>query len=168
MLMTLSLISWLLAIIFIVLSHPLSLGLMLFFLTIIMSMLTGLFFMNFWFSYILFLIMVGGLLVLLMYMTSVASNEKFKFSFKILLMFSMCLLILFTALLLDDMFNLPLISGADLQLMTQAPMMNIHMNKYFNQPGIPIMFFLMIYLLVTLIIVVKITDFSFGPLRQMF
>merc|ERR1712221_33590 len=60
------------------LSHPLAIGLALLSQTILICLITGLSSSSFWFSYILFLIFLGGMLVLFIYVTSLASNEIFK------------------------------------------------------------------------------------------
>lgn len=44
----------------------------------------------------------------------------------------------------------------------------ISINKYIVYPNIIIYFILMIYLLITLIAIVKITKINYGPLRQKF
>nr|ALI86981.1 NADH dehydrogenase subunit 6 [Cryptolestes turcicus] len=49
---------------FMFLNHPLSMGLMLLLQTICISILSGIMMINFWYSYMIFLIMIGGMLVL--------------------------------------------------------------------------------------------------------
>lgn len=66
------------ALIFLNLSHPVALGLVLILHTLLISGVTGLVAGNFWFSYVLFLVFLGGVLVLFIYITSLASNEKFN------------------------------------------------------------------------------------------
>lgn len=66
------------ALIFINLKHPVALGLTLILHTLLISGVTGLAVGNFWFSYVLFLVFLGGVLVLFIYITSLASNEKFS------------------------------------------------------------------------------------------
>jgi NADH-ubiquinone oxidoreductase chain 6 len=65
---------------FIALGHPISIAVTLILHTLIVGGLTGILSNNFWFSYILFLVFLGGVLVLFIYMTRLASNEKFGFS----------------------------------------------------------------------------------------
>nr|YP_010936648.1 NADH dehydrogenase subunit 6 [Sophrops peronosporus]WKW91617.1 NADH dehydrogenase subunit 6 [Sophrops peronosporus] len=161
-LMTISLIS---AITFIMLKHPLSLGLMLLIQTITVALTMGFFNLNFWYSYLLFLVMIGGMLVLFIYMTSVASNEKFNFSIKITLMILfLSLMSLFLMMLIDPYFSN--INNLNIESLSTNSSYILSLNKFLNEPLIIVMFLLIIYLLITLIAVVKITDIKSGPLRQ--
>nr|YP_009468950.1 NADH dehydrogenase subunit 6 [Changeondelphax velitchkovskyi]AVC55491.1 NADH dehydrogenase subunit 6 [Changeondelphax velitchkovskyi] len=77
------------------LNHPISLGTML----MIQSMTTGLFTIlltkNSWYSMILFITFSSGLMIMFMYMSSISSNEKFKWSMKIFIMLLILMIILF-------------------------------------------------------------------------
>nr|APX39452.1 NADH dehydrogenase subunit 6 [Chrysolina hyperici] len=159
---------FLFSLIFMFLMHPMSLGLILLLQTIMISVITGMMNYNFWFSYILFLIMVGGMLILFMYMTSVASNEKFKFSTNImkLIILSMTFIILFT--ITDQFYYSFHMNMIDLMNQNFFKNMNLSMNKYMNFPNNLIIYMMILYLFITLIMVVKITSFSYGPLRQKF
>nr|UAM91031.1 NADH dehydrogenase subunit 6 [Holotrichia niponensis] len=165
MLMTLMIISLISAITFIFLKHPLSMGSILLIQTIIISLSMGFFNLNFWYSYILFLVMVGGMLVLFIYMTSIASNEKFTFSIKILLLVTFLVLIgLFAIAMMDPYFsNINNLAPMSLNSNNEY---TLSLNKFFNAPLNMMMFLLIIYLLITLIAVVKIVNIKKGPLRQ--
>nr|YP_010728564.1 NADH dehydrogenase subunit 6 [Helota yehi]WEA76650.1 NADH dehydrogenase subunit 6 [Helota yehi] len=151
--------------IFMFLNHPLSFGLILLIQSILISLSTGLMYYNFWFSYILFLIMVGGMLILFIYMTSIASNEKFKFSMKMFFFTCMSLSMIFVINLFFDQYFAYYMS-----IMTQNFMFinNYSMSKFINFPNNLILFTIINYLLLTLIAVVKISKIEYGPLRQMF
>nr|YP_010137197.1 NADH dehydrogenase subunit 6 [Apriona germarii]QWM97269.1 NADH dehydrogenase subunit 6 [Apriona germarii] len=153
------------ALIFIFLTHPLSFGLILLLETILISMLSGLMNFNYWYSYILFLIMIGGMLILFIYMTSVASNEKFKFSNKIF-MLSIFILLFFSLFILLDEYFLNTFLLTDLFNQNQNFNFKMSLNKFFIWPMNMIFFLMINYLLVTLIMVVKITNIQYGPLRQ--
>nr|AXS65277.1 NADH dehydrogenase subunit 6 [Cerambycidae sp. 6 KM-2017] len=159
--------SILMSIIFPLVNHPLTLGLILLIQTIIISLITGLMNLNFWFSYIVFLIMVGGMLILFIYMTSIASNEKFKFSSK-LFMLMMPLTIIMTMFLLMDKFlmNTSMINYELINQTLNTPNFNLTLNKFVNWPLNMNFMLIIIYLLITLIMVVKITNIQYGPLRQ--
>nr|APX39807.1 NADH dehydrogenase subunit 6 [Gonioctena aegrota] len=156
------------SIIFLFLNHPLSFGLILLLQSIMISCMTGFMNLNFWYSYILFLIMVGGMLVLFIYMTSIASNEKFKFSFKIFMMMLFMLLLLMMLLFTDNFYYSLLMKMMDISNQNSLPNNYLSMNKYINFPNNFIMFMMILYLFITLIMVVKITNLNYGPLRQKF
>nr|ARH54829.1 NADH dehydrogenase subunit 6 [Trigonopterus sp. 6 AH-2016] len=158
--------SWMFSILFMTLNHPLSLGGLLLTQTILMALMTGFFFLNFWFSYILFLVMIGGMLVMFIYMTSIASNEKFKMPKKsMIFVFTSTPIIIPMLFLTDNFFPLQLSLFSSMNLFN-SQIKNLCMNKYFNYPGMLMLICLMIYLLITLIAIVKITDKTSGTLRQ--
>nr|YP_009462889.1 NADH dehydrogenase subunit 6 [Biomphalaria straminea]AUW35087.1 NADH dehydrogenase subunit 6 [Biomphalaria straminea] len=69
-------------------SSPVSLGISLFFTSVFVVMIMSIFF-NMWYSYILFLVYIGGLLVLFIYMCMMSSNEKFHFKLVVLYLLPM-------------------------------------------------------------------------------
>nr|WRO44803.1 NADH dehydrogenase subunit 6 [Habronychus chaoi] len=148
------------------LKHPLTMGLNLLFQTIVIAMITGLMSLNFWISYLLFLVMVGGMLILFMYMTSIASNEKFKFSKP--LMITSFLLITFMILFVimnpkEEFFPFKNIDSIEFLKFSTYEMSP---NKYFINNSKFILSILIIYLFITLIAIVNISSNSSGPLRQ--
>nr|QWB85648.1 NADH dehydrogenase subunit 6 [Tragosoma depsarium] len=154
------------SIFFLFLNHPLSFGLILLIQTILVSLITGMMNYNFWFSYILFLIMVGGMLILFIYMTSVASNEKFKFSSKLLMLLFLFMIMIPGIILADHFFFNYSMFTYDIISQSSWPENSKSMNKFMNKPLNYNLFMMIIYLLITLIMVVKITNFQSGPLRQ--
>nr|YP_009560647.1 NADH dehydrogenase subunit 6 [Liriomyza chinensis]AWX34635.1 NADH dehydrogenase subunit 6 [Liriomyza chinensis] len=158
--------------IFLQMNHPLAMGLMLLIQTVLMSLLTGLLAKTFWFSYILFLIFLGGMLVLFIYTTSLASNEMFSFSTKLMLNSMTWFLILSLMILLIDKTylysffeNLEMSQMNEMKLLTQENTINMH--KLYNYPTNTTTILIMNYLLITMIATVKITKIYFGPLRMM-
>ena len=145
--------------------HPLSMGLTLLIQTILISLTAGLSTYSYWFSYILFIIFLGGMLVLFIYVTSLASNEAFSFSYSTLA-FSLTILFFLFPLTLgwDYFFN-----GFTAQLPLSS--LNIETSNVFiiswiySTNLITFTLFIIIYLLLTLIVVVKITNLFKGPLR---
>nr|YP_009712002.1 NADH dehydrogenase subunit 6 [Epicauta impressicornis]QGA73706.1 NADH dehydrogenase subunit 6 [Epicauta impressicornis] len=150
------------SILFMFLSHPLSLGLTLIIQTSIISMMTGKMCFNFWFSYILFLIMIGGMLILFIYMTSVASNEKFSFSAKLTIFMLMMITLMTTYSFFYNNLD-PMIHNDMMNY--QKNLLNISMIKYTYIPMNIMLTFMIIYLFITLTAVVKIINKKFGPLR---
>nr|ARH54543.1 NADH dehydrogenase subunit 6 [Ontholestes tessellatus] len=154
------------SVLFIFLNHPLSMGITMLMQAILVALISGLLNLNFWFSYILFLIMIGGMLVLFIYMTSIASNEKFKFSNILLLfMISMFFIAMIGYMAIDNLFFYMISYSENLHSSFNY---NTNLNKFLNYPSNIILFMMIIYLFITLIAVVKITDIKFGPLREKF
>nr|AML25564.1 NADH dehydrogenase subunit 6 [Anobiinae sp. BMNH 1274383] len=152
--------------IMIFMKHPMSMGMTLLFQTIIITMITGIMNQNFWFSYILFLIMVGGMLILFTYMTSIASNEKFKFSNKFMY-YSLMAFTLITLFLIFNNNDLLINMFMNKESLISTFKFSFMLSKFLNFPFNLLMYMMILYLLITLIIVVKITNIKIGPLRQM-
>nr|ATN41239.1 NADH dehydrogenase subunit 6 [Endopterygota sp. 24 LC-2017] len=158
--------------IFMQMSHPLALGLMLLFQTTCVCMITGLINSSFWFSYILFLIFLGGMLVLFIYVTSLASNEMFSLSMKLTFISLMSFLLLICISLIIDKSSLaPFIQNNEMNSISSLHSYfsenSLNLNKLYNYPTNLITILLMNYLLIALIAIVKITKMFFGPLRFM-
>nr|YP_010946736.1 NADH dehydrogenase subunit 6 [Panesthia strelkovi]WGO57467.1 NADH dehydrogenase subunit 6 [Panesthia strelkovi] len=157
-------LSSLLSISFTQMNHPLAMGLILLTQTIMISMITGMSTQSFWFSYILFLIFIGGMLVLFIYITSLASNEMFILSTKLLcfLMFITPPMMIFMKMNPSSMINQESWMFTTINNSTSFPLL-----KLYNYPTGIMTIMMAIYLLITLIAVVKITNIFKGPLRQM-
>nr|AMW67992.1 NADH dehydrogenase subunit 6 [Stenosialis australiensis] len=155
---------------FIQLSHPLAMGLCLLFQTILISFITGMIIQTFWFSYILFLVMLGGMLVLFIYVTTLASNEIFSINsnnFIILFIFSMLLMLIFfdkTLWNINNVYIDMLNTNNNYFIMNMEN--SFELLKLYNKPTMNMTLILVNYLLLTLIIIVKITNIFSGPLRQ--
>nr|QVT11165.1 NADH dehydrogenase subunit 6 [Rhagoletis pomonella] len=158
--------------IFMQMNHPLAMGLMLLIQTLQICLITGLMAKSFWFSYILFLIFLGGMLVLFIYVTSLASNEMFSFSMKLTTIYLM-IFILFTimSLMLDKSLILTFLENNEMTTMNNINLFmeenSLNLNKLYNFPTNLMTILLMNYLLITLIAVVKLTKLFYGPLRLM-
>nr|WHE42557.1 NADH dehydrogenase subunit 6 [Habroloma sp.] len=146
---------------FLLMKHPLSMGFNLLIQTIMIALMSGLMNYNFWYSYILFLVMVGGMLVLFIYMTSISSNEKFSFKKSWMIMWiTFIIMIVFLSKYSQELSN-ELISWNQMNMNWKNSL-----NKYFMFPQNMMLIMLMIYLFITLIAVVKITKIEYGPLRN--
>nr|YP_009563690.1 NADH dehydrogenase subunit 6 [Eristalis tenax]QAX27168.1 NADH dehydrogenase subunit 6 [Eristalis tenax]UXG18987.1 NADH dehydrogenase subunit 6 [Eristalis tenax] len=158
--------------IFLQMNHPLSMGLMLLIQTIMVCCITGLMTKSFWFSYILFLIFIGGMLVLFIYMTSLASNEMFTLSMKMTLISTISLLILLTMIFFMDKMLLSFNSmnnemNSITNLNSYMTENSINLIKLYNYPSNMITILLINYLLITMIASIKITKLFYGPIRSM-
>nr|UXW93487.1 NADH dehydrogenase subunit 6 [Runaria sp. 'striata'] len=174
MTMMLMFLSIILTIMFCFNIHPLSMGLILLIQSIMVSIITGLYNTTFWYSYILFIIMVGSMLILFLYVISISSNEKFLMPKKMNLMIMFMMLTIY----LIYMFNQDLMMMATKMLSKDmTPMPNndynfnlnfMSLNKLYNTPSNLMIMLMMFYLLFTLMIVVKIIKFNSSSLRKKF
>nr|UEK24796.1 NADH dehydrogenase subunit 6 [Potamanthellus edmundsi] len=149
-------------------THPLAMGLILLLQTTLTAITSGLMAPSFWFSYILFLVFLGGMLVLFIYVTSLASNEMFSFSPKMII-FSyifMTTMFLFFFLMDPSLFNyfLTILNDNNNLLMHDNMIWTLTLKLYSSTSYI-ITSILIFYLFLTLIAVVNITQIQEGPLR---
>nr|YP_010262130.1 NADH dehydrogenase subunit 6 [Esanthelphusa dugasti]UIB42737.1 NADH dehydrogenase subunit 6 [Esanthelphusa dugasti] len=156
-----------LSLLFTFLNHPLSMGLTLLVQTIIISIFVGFFTFSFWFSYILFLIFLGGLLVLFIYVASLASNEKFSFSLSMMLIMMTFMIIMMTFYMSLDLILIPNLSNLSTSSILPLISTQFFMSWIFNYPSLYFTIMIILYLLFTLIVVVKITNLVKSPLRLM-
>nr|URX54484.1 NADH dehydrogenase subunit 6 [Neotermes sp. 8 AB-2022a] len=143
-------------------NHPLAMGMMLLLQTMMTCLISGLMHQSFWFQYILFMVFVGGMLVLFIYMASLASNEMFSLSTKMMVMTTMMIM---TMSIIKDQ---TMINSSEMnlyELMTKNEIITMT-SKLYNQPNGTLTILMALYLLMTLIVVVKVTNVSKGPLRQ--
>nr|UXW93474.1 NADH dehydrogenase subunit 6 [Blasticotoma sp. 'minuta'] len=163
-----------LTIMFCFLNHPLSMGLTLLTQSIIISMIINMHSNTSWFSYILFLIMVGSMLIMFLYIISISSNEKFillstKISF-IPISFMMISLLMMSYMDQDflmytkSMHPKEISQMASYEFNTNLNFMSL--NKLYNTPTNLMTIMMMFYLLFTLIIIVKIIKINASPLRK--
>nr|UGY85186.1 NADH dehydrogenase subunit 6 [Pseudoglomeris magnifica] len=156
-------ISMMLSLLFMQMNYPMALGLILLIQTVVISTVTGMMSQFFWFSYTLFLVFLGGMLILFIYVTSLVSNETISMStMMIMINFIMFLLLMLMNSSWLNMINLESLNF--LMMNNELPLLLI---KIYNQPSGIITIMLAMYLFITLIAVVKITSISKGPLRQM-
>nr|YP_009973292.1 NADH dehydrogenase subunit 6 [Chinapotamon maolanense]QNH92743.1 NADH dehydrogenase subunit 6 [Chinapotamon maolanense] len=155
----------LLSILFTRMMHPLAMGLNLLIQTIVISFSASLATFSFWFSYVLFLIFLGGMLVLFIYVASLASNEIFLPSLTFFIMFLiLTILLCFSFFFLDTVLissfsNLP---NSSINFLSSTA----HITSWiFNTPSMFFTLFIISYLLLTLLVVVKIINLFKGPLR---
>nr|YP_009045296.1 NADH dehydrogenase subunit 6 [Neptis soma]AHA03647.1 NADH dehydrogenase subunit 6 [Neptis soma] len=170
MMLSLTLIFFSISLFFI--NHPLAMGLLILVQTLLTCLLSGMMINTYWFSYILFLIFLGGLLVLFIYVSSVASNEMFKISFMNKFMFSFIFLILIFSFNLKNNLNWMNFSFNDEMnnffntFLFFNNEFNFNLSKLYNKQTYLLMMMMIIYLFITLIAIVKITNIFFGPLRS--
>nr|QLM01552.1 NADH dehydrogenase subunit 6 [Palaemon varians] len=155
------------ALCFTFMAHPLALGLTLIVQTILVCIMNSLLSGLSWFSYILFLVFLGATLVLFIYVASLASNEIFKVT-------PIMTLILLTPLLTLPpafMFDVSVIPGKELlesSFITYPQEFSgaqVKLNNMYSPVSANLTGLIILYLLLTLVVVVKLSSSFFGPLR---
>uniref|UniRef100_A0AAU6PC27 NADH dehydrogenase subunit 6 n=1 Tax=Laticorona longa TaxID=3133674 RepID=A0AAU6PC27_9HEMI len=142
-------------------TNPISMGLLLTFYSFLISFFIGSIMLTSWFCIIIILVMVGGLLIIFMYISSISSNEKFKFNLFLFYLFFMV-----SFFYLDEMFfeNQTLdVSGmgSEIDLLESFSMV-----KLYNNSCNMLTFFMIIYLIFTMIVVSFVVKHHKGPLRS--
>nr|YP_010022120.1 NADH dehydrogenase subunit 6 [Allonychiurus kimi]QOL12122.1 NADH dehydrogenase subunit 6 [Allonychiurus kimi] len=151
------LMSIMLSLSFFFINHPIALVLIILLQTINLCMVIFMFTFFSWFSLILFLIFMGGLMVLFIYISSLASNEKFIINFKLL----MIILLISTPLL----FFLKQMNFQSLFLEHMNFKSSIYLvySNFLMKPTLMVM----MYLLITLIFSVNIIKLYEAPIRSL-
>nr|YP_009643516.1 NADH dehydrogenase subunit 6 [Antilochus russus]APO08959.1 NADH dehydrogenase subunit 6 [Antilochus russus] len=138
--------------------HPISLGIMTIIQTFNIAMMMGMIMGSFWFSYIIIIVMLSGMLVLFIYMASIASNEKFQTPIKLLLGLSM---VTISSLLMQSMnppFYMDFNKQQSVSNMEPVMLMNM-MNNY------KMIIMMVVYLFFSMAVISMIVNISEGPLR---
>nr|QOL00761.1 NADH dehydrogenase subunit 6 [Teleogryllus infernalis] len=151
----------------IMMNHPLAITMLIIMQTIMICLTTGSISYSFWFSYILFIHFLGGMLVLFIYITSLASNEMFQLPTKTMLIFMILISTLMMVLINNNHLLLNLLKNESfMNNSINLSLESNNLNQLYNYPNFSLTILTIIYLLITLIIIVKITSFQEGPLRQ--
>nr|YP_009517346.1 NADH dehydrogenase subunit 6 [Histia rhodope]AXO78697.1 NADH dehydrogenase subunit 6 [Histia rhodope]UNO31881.1 NADH dehydrogenase subunit 6 [Histia rhodope] len=156
------------------LTHPLSMGLFILLQTMLICILSGMMIKTYWFSYILFLTFLGGLLVLFIYVSSIASNEMFNMNMKMKITFLYLIMFFFmiSMFMMNNLKYMNFYFNSDMEIYFNLNFFNnenkMNLTKLYNSQTFYLMMMLIIYLFITLISVVKITNISYGPIRSNF
>nr|QWC54922.1 NADH dehydrogenase subunit 6 [Megalothorax incertus] len=143
------------ATLFLFLVNPLSMTALLIILTVLSCLLINLTVAKAWLPFMLFLIYVGGMMVLFIYITSLTANSLFLFNKKTL--------ILLTSLILTGCSTPIFFSSTKSSTIfspSEAPIL-----KIFSSSSIIPMPSIMMYLLIILFLVTIITSLNQAPLR---
>nr|YP_009307642.1 NADH dehydrogenase subunit 6 [Curvipennis wixiensis]AOR82460.1 NADH dehydrogenase subunit 6 [Curvipennis wixiensis] len=156
---------------FIKLNHPMSMMLFIILQTFLIGLMIGTMMESFWLSYILFLTFLGGMLVLFIYITSIASNEMFQPKL-IIMMFSVVLwmIIMMIMMMLDKTMFMDFFKNTEIMNINNLinyQEMTFSLEKLYMNPPLIITMMMMIYLFLALLAVVKITNINQGPIRKM-
>nr|YP_010478239.1 NADH dehydrogenase subunit 6 [Nesophrosyne sp. 281 GMB-2012]UVI59683.1 NADH dehydrogenase subunit 6 [Nesophrosyne sp. 281 GMB-2012] len=141
-----------------VLKTPMSMGIMLLVLTSTSTILMAHILTTAWIPMIMFLMFIGGLLILFMYMSSIASNEKFSTNILLTMIPIIAMTMPMEGVMVETMMDESLSSCMLID--------GISMTKIYNKKTFIITIFMFMYLLMSMIVVTKIIKIFKGPLRS--
>nr|YP_010478356.1 NADH dehydrogenase subunit 6 [Nesophrosyne sp. 242 GMB-2012]UVI59800.1 NADH dehydrogenase subunit 6 [Nesophrosyne sp. 242 GMB-2012] len=141
-----------------VLKTPMSMGIMLLVLTSTSTILMAQILTTTWISMIMFLMFIGGLLILFMYMSSIASNEKFTTNILLTIIPIIAMTMPVEGMMIEALMDENLLSYMSID--------SISMTKIYNKKTFIITIFMFMYLLMSMIVVTKIIKIFKGPLRS--
>uniref|UniRef100_UPI0030FE1485 NADH dehydrogenase subunit 6 n=1 Tax=Chauliops zhengi TaxID=2936724 RepID=UPI0030FE1485 len=153
---TMTMLLMIVSLMFLFSKHPLTMAIIVILHTLMIAMITGMILSSFWFSYIVLIIMLSGMLVLFIYMASIASNEKFYPSVKLSI-------IIMTAMMIITM--MPMYSNTEFNKINYNNSMSIMWNNLFNT-NMNLTIIMVMYLFFSMMTVSKIVNIQEGPLRM--
>nr|ATL58815.1 NADH dehydrogenase subunit 6 [Stephanitis chinensis] len=153
---TLIIVMIIMSTLFLKLTTPLSMVITLILQTLLISVISSIMISSFWYSYMLILIMISGLLILFMYMASIASNEKFYMSNKLILY-----------MILTGMYMKYMAPKMNYE-MKISTMINqeIIMSKMFNYKFIITTILMMLLLFMMMVVISFLVSSNEGPMRK--
>nr|UAT98627.1 NADH dehydrogenase subunit 6 [Pyrops spinolae] len=147
------------------LKHPLSMGFMLMVQTATLCAYQSTMASTPWYLYVLFLTTVGGLMIMFMYMASIASNEKFNLSIKMTMMWMvmgmMMILLTNTDLTMEHIYKM---TETKLQMTEMSEEKST--SKFFMMNKMNITMTMMMILIMTMVSVTNISSTFEGPLKK--
>nr|YP_010614343.1 NADH dehydrogenase subunit 6 [Dalbulus maidis]WAS32277.1 NADH dehydrogenase subunit 6 [Dalbulus maidis] len=137
---------------------PISMGMLLLMQTMMTTMLISMTSNTSWMTMVIFLMMIGGMLILFMYMSSVAGNEKFTNNYK-----TSFIVMLMLMLPLEELMNEMNINEFQNSYINNE---SITFMKIYNKKTMNITLMMFMYMYLTMIVVTKIVKIHKGPLRS--
>nr|YP_011036716.1 NADH dehydrogenase subunit 6 [Xestocephalus iguchii]WRK21320.1 NADH dehydrogenase subunit 6 [Xestocephalus iguchii] len=138
---------------------PMSMGMLLIIQTMIMTMIMNKTCTSSWFALMTFLMMIGGMMIIIMYMTSITSNEKFKMN--IVITTTMIIM-----MLISEELMMELQINENQEMIYMMNMEKTSMIKMYNNKSMSLTLIMIMYLLLTMISISKIIKHNKGPLRS--
>nr|QGZ10086.1 NADH dehydrogenase subunit 6 [Oncopsis nigrofasciata] len=142
-----------------IMKTPMSMGTILLMQTMLTTLLMNKMMLTAWFPMVTFLMMIGGMMVLFMYMSSIASNEKFSMNLNLTLIFVLMIIYMEELMLENQLNEFQTINLTETQE-------TLSMMKLYNKKSMMITMFMVLFLLLTMISVSKIVLHHKGPLRM--
>jgi len=145
--------------IFIFIFHPLAIIFVLIIQTTLISLIIYFLTQFPWFSYTLILVFLGGILILFIYISNIASNEIFKPNLKIFIPLLRAPFITFLVK------NFPQNYRKERNNIEAFDFSNLIVLKPYSDSILPVTILIALYIILTLLAVVKISKIAQGPLR---
>nr|AXI98659.1 NADH dehydrogenase subunit 6 [Pseudoniphargus multidens] len=164
MTLLLSSLSLVISVVFLFTISPLFLSLLIILQTITLAIIINMITMTSWFSFMLIMIYLSGMMVIFIYVSSMASNELF-FPNNYMLAPLFTVFTIAAALTYSHMLDAPSDYTNELNLILTKITIFKTMKMY-SKPLFIMTILLIIYLLLAMIMVSKNSSFSYGPLRS--
>nr|AXI98555.1 NADH dehydrogenase subunit 6 [Pseudoniphargus cupicola] len=164
MTLLLSSLSLVVSVMFLLTIAPLFMSLLIILQTITLAIIINMITMTSWFSFMLVMIYLSGMMVIFIYVSSMASNELF-FPNNYLLAPLFIIFAITTALVSNYMLGSPSDYTNELNLILTKITIFKTMKMY-SKPLFIMTILLILYLLLAMIMVSKNSSFSYGPLRS--
>nr|AOR07214.1 NADH dehydrogenase subunit 6 [Mesenchytraeus antaeus] len=134
--------------------NPLTMGLLILMLALLLS-ITFAMSMSSWIALLIFLIYIGGMLVMFSYFVAITPNQNLSVMVLLSMLISSIITLMFIAYTLDMLTPINTMYTSQINIMYE---------KY----NIPILIMLALILLFTMVVVVKVSIHNKGPLRPFF
>nr|YP_007026840.1 NADH dehydrogenase subunit 6 [Metacrangonyx goulmimensis]CCI69530.1 NADH dehydrogenase subunit 6 [Metacrangonyx goulmimensis] len=159
----LSFLTYILVITFFYSQHPLFMSTTIALQSILISTTIYLFSSTSWFGYLLFMIFLSGMMIILVYVSSLASNMLMKYFSLDLSVYAMFLTLALSFFFVSQKANIFYDNNASF---SNSPNLVIVAGKIYSSETYLFTILIISYLLVVLILVVKNSFFTKGPLRS--
>nr|AHX97843.1 NADH dehydrogenase subunit 6 [Afrocampsis griseosetosus] len=152
--------------------HPLILSLVLIIYTLILSIKLNYLNNSYWYSYVIYLIVIGGIMIMFLYLTSIANNEMFKVSLKIYLIYLIMLMVMLMIYMIlikfSGIFNFMIIyNSSEFYSMVLNNEILLEYKNLYMKFSMGVNIYLIFYLFFTMVSCVLICLKESLPLRQM-
>nr|YP_010585988.1 NADH dehydrogenase subunit 6 [Adicella ragma]UZZ43724.1 NADH dehydrogenase subunit 6 [Adicella ragma] len=141
--------------------YPMMIMTTLIFQTINVTILIGILNKSFWISYIFFLIIIGGMMILFLYMTSLMSKDINSFNTSMISMWLSIIFLMSIMFFMNKYMNLNFNLNEILNFLNTTSML-----KIYNSFNLKITILMMNYLFFCLLVVTKIINLTYGPMRS--
>nr|QPK42064.1 NADH dehydrogenase subunit 6 [Falconius longicornis] len=118
-----------------------------------------------WFSYLLMIIFIGGMMVLFVYITGISPNEKNKNNFTTAITMTMTITTIMTPFTKTELI-FKMTKQLFMKIYHQPVNTYLYLTMMLNMQMYPLYIMMMMYLFITLIAVNKIINLNMGPLRK--